>query len=160
MPTTYKKATPSDAPTLKEISTRVIRKNYTSFLGAEMVDEFITSGLADKEIDDGIQACMLMFDDAALIGFAITSGDLLHLLMVDVPYQNRGYGRMLLQETENRLFETYDEIHLQTFEENSCAVQFYLKNGWRVTGSEVVPGMAKTMLYFSKSKDAYRRNTK
>lgn len=149
---TYKKATPNDAPTLKEISTRVICTSYTSFLGAEMVNEFITSGLADKEIDDGIQACTLMFDDVTLIGFAITSRDLLHLLMVDVPYQNRGYGRMLLLETENRLFETYDEIHLQTFEENGGAVDFYLRNGWRVTGSEVVPGMAKVMLFFAKSK--------
>lgn len=152
MAITYRKATLKDAPVLKDISTKVIRTNYTAFLGSEAVNEFIESGLADKEIDDGIKLCTVMIDETAVIGFVIVRDDLLHLIMVDVSYQNKGYGNMLLSETENQLFNAYDKIHLQTFEDNTSAIQFYLKNGWKITGSESVPSMDKTMLYLSKSK--------
>ena len=152
MPITFRKATPSDAPMLKEISAQVIRTNYTSFLGADAVDDFIKSGLADKEIDDGIDSCTVMVNETVILGFAILHDDLLHLIMVDVPYQGSGYGRMLLTKLEDHLFETYPTIHLQTFEDNTNAVQFYLKNNWVITKSEQIPSMNKTMLFFSKCK--------
>jgi len=47
-----------DTHSLKDIAKRVIRLNYIPFLGADVVRDFIESGQADKEIDDGIHDCI------------------------------------------------------------------------------------------------------
>ncbi len=149
----FRPATHDDAQTVKQVARRVITSNYTPFLGAEAVQSFIESGLADKEIDDGLARCTVMIADGGIVGFYITDGDLLHLIMVDTVRQNRGFGTMLLTHTESALFDKYDTIRLQTFKENAPAVGFYLKNGWQITAGTPVPEMDKTMLSFVKTKN-------
>lgn len=119
-----------DSDVVKNIAKRVIYFNYTSFLGLDAVEEFISSGMSDKEIDDGLINCTVMILEDTIIGFTITKENLLHLIMIDVPYQNQGYGSELLAYIEAYLFSEYDEIHLQTFLKNKNALKFYLKNGW------------------------------
>ena len=119
-----------DTNILKAIAKRVIRLNYTPFLGAEAVQGFIESGQSDKEIDDGIHVCTVLMGDAIPIGFAITKEPMLHLIMIDTVFQRLGYGSKLLQYVENMLFILYDRIYLNSFKANTIANQFYLKNGW------------------------------
>jgi GNAT superfamily N-acetyltransferase len=116
------------------------------------VASFLHSGMADKEIDDGIQNCVILCCEKKIIGFAIANADLLHLLMVDVPYQNSGYGSALLRYIEDKLFAEFDSIHLRTFKENNPAVFFYMKNGWSITDNEEVPTIGKAMLKFEKKR--------
>lgn len=146
----FRQATKHDIQELKAIAKRVVRANYTSFLGADMVASFIESGMSDKEIDDGIDSCILMLSNSKIIGFVITKEDILHLIMVDVPYQNKGYGKLLMLQAEEKLFNKHDTIRLQTFEENRDTVQFYLKQGWTVTKQQHIPEFGKTMLFFEK----------
>lgn len=146
----FRRATEYDLKELKAIAKRVVRANYTSFLGADMVASFIESGMSDKEIDDGIDSCTLMLSNSKIIGFVITKEDILHLIMVDVPYQNKGYGKLLMLHTEENLFNKYDTIRLQTFEENRNTIQFYLKRGWAITKQQHIPEFGKTMLFFEK----------
>jgi GNAT superfamily N-acetyltransferase len=115
---------------LKDIAKRVIRSNYAPFLGADTVHDFIESGQADKEIDDGIRNCTLLVSDGITIGFAITKGPLLHLIMVDTNFQSSGYGSELLRHVEKTLFCKYDRISLNSFKANTAANLFYQKNGW------------------------------
>ena len=150
----YRKATISDAQILKDIAKRVISTNYTSFLGIEVTTDFIESGMSDKEIDDGLTNCVLMIVNGQIIGFVITNGDVLHLIMIDVPVQNAGYGSALLAHIEEELFSQFNKIQLQTFQENVLAIQFYLKNGWRITGQEIAPELDKIMLQFEKTQNA------
>ncbi len=151
MPTTFfRRAEISDAPDIKTIAKRVIRANYTSFLGADAVAAFIESGMADKEIDDGLARCTIMTADGQIIGYAITDGALLHLIMIDVPFQSSGHGSRLLAYIENTLWDAYDRIYLQTFEENNQALGFYLKHGWHVASAESVPELGKTLLKLEK----------
>ncbi len=150
--TRLRKATPQDAEAMKAIARRVIRHNYIPFLGAEAANAFIEGGLSDKEIDDGLGDCTTMLTGGDVVGFAITKDDLLHLIMVDVPFQGKGFGGLLLSHTEDGLFQKYGAIRLQTFQENADAVRFYLQKGWRVTGEEPVKEMGKTMLFFEKSR--------
>lgn len=147
----FRPAKPEDAQAVKEIARQVITSNYTPFLGAGAVRDFIESGQADREIDDGMTRCTLMICDGRITGFTITDGPLLHLIMVDTPYQNRGFGSKLLAHIEGALFGQYDTIRLQTFKENRPAVRFYLKNGWKIVEENAVPQIGKTMLSFEKT---------
>ncbi len=146
----YRQATKADAQSLKDIARRIISTNYVSFLGIDATTAFIESGMSDKEIDAGLDNCTIMICDGKTIGFAITNEDVLHLIMIDVPFQNAGYGSALLAQIEENLFSKFNCIHLQTFQENVSTVQFYLKNEWIIISQEEVPEMDKIMLQFEK----------
>lgn len=147
----FRKAVPEDAGTLKEIAKRVIRHNYAPFLGAEATSAFVDGGLSDREVDDGLDHCAVMLCGRDIIGFAVVKDDLLHLIMVDVPFQRKGFGGKLLKHAEDEMFRRHAVIRLQSFEENTGTVRFYLRNGWRVVREERVEGMDKTMLVFEKA---------
>jgi len=150
----YRQATDNDVQDLKNIARRVINTNYAPFLGGEAVTAFIESGMSDKEIDDGLNDCTLMIRDKRTIGFAVTKEDLLHLMMIDVPFQNAGYGTALLAHIEEMLFAKYHCIRLQTFKDNVPTVHFYLKEEWMPIREEEMPELGKTMLRFEKKRIA------
>ncbi len=150
----YRQATKDDAQSLKDIAKRVISTNYVSFLGIDATAAFIENGMSDKEIDDGLNNCTLMICNGKTIGFAITNEAVLHLIMIDVSFQNAGYGSALLAQIETRLFSNFNCIHLQTFQENVSAVQFYLKNEWIIISQEKIPEIDKTMLQFKKVRNS------
>lgn len=152
---TFRPASPDsgeDARELKALARRVIRHNYTPFLGEELTTAFIDGGLADKEIDDGLGRCVVLAVDGRVAAFAVTRGDLLHLLMVDVPFQRRGYGSLLLAHVERMLFAEHGRIVLQSFQANSAAARFYLKQGWRIAEEQDDPDSGLVMLHFAKQK--------
>lgn len=148
----FRKIKPQEARWPKGIAQRVIRHNYTSFLGSEAVNAFIGNGMSDKEIDDGLDRCTVMLSDNVIIGFAITNTNLLHLIMVDVPFQGKGYGGKLLAHVENEMFGRHQSIRLQTFKENTSTLAFYQKYGWMITEEECVPELGKSMLHLQKQK--------
>lgn len=149
----FKKAAVQDAQAIKDIARRVISANYTPFLGSEAITAFIESGQSDREIDEGLDACICLESKGKIVGFAITREDLLHLLMIDVSFQNRGYGSMLLRHAEQALFKAHSRICLQTFKENAPAAAFYRKNGWRIASEQWMPELNKTMLHFEKESE-------
>lgn len=146
----YRKATKQDLPRIKEIARRVIRTNYALFLGVEVTEIFIESGMSDKELEDGLVACTVAEKSGQIIGFAITKEALLHLIMVDVPFQKQGFGAGLLAHMEGQLFARFDRLQLQTFEGNTAAVQFYKKHGWNIFEEQDVPELGQAMLLFEK----------
>lgn len=133
------------------IASRVIRHNYVPFLGAEAANAFIEGGMSDKEIDGGLGDSTVILSGGNVIGFAMTKGDLMHLLMIDVPFQSKGFGSQLLSHTETKLFRKFATIRLQTFQANTDAVRFYLRKGWCVTGEEFIKETGQTMLFFEKT---------
>lgn len=144
------------APRLKEMAARVIRENYTPFLGDEAVEAFLKSGQSDQEIDDGLKNCTVMTTAGTPVAFAIACGNRLHLLMVDVEYQRKGCGTALLRVVEGRLFDQYAVAELQSFKENARANDFYRQNGWTVVGSEKLEGTDIEVLRFEKRKAPLR----
>lgn len=128
----------------------MIRNNYTSFLGRSTVAQFIDSGQSDREIEIGMEHCYIVQEGDIITGYAITNDDVLHLIMIDVPYQNKGYGAKLLAFIEQQMFNHYPTIKLQTFEENGSAVRFYEKNGWRKKSVEHINEMDVNMLHMEK----------
>jgi GNAT superfamily N-acetyltransferase len=143
-----------DLNILKDIAKRVIRLNYTPFLGANAVHDFIESGQADKEIDDGIHNCTLLTGNGVTIGFAITKESLLHLIMIDTGFQRSGYGSKLLRYVENELFMRYDCIYLNSFKANIIANRFYIKNGWRLVQNDEEREADDMMIKFEKRRSS------
>lgn len=139
-------------PQIKRIARNVICHNYTPFLGTDATASFIESGGSDQEIEEGINACLLLEEKGEITAFAMTRGNLLHLLMVDVPLQNAGHGEALLARIETEMFSRYERLCLQTFKENSAAIRFYVKHGWQIAGESIIPEMGVTMVQYEKWK--------
>ncbi len=147
-----RKAFPQDMTEIKRLARDVIRHNYTPYLGIDATSFFIESGMSDKEIEEGIGSCILLEKGNKTIAFSITKENLLHLIMVDVPFQNSGYGEALLSYIEAEMFSRYERICLQTFKENIAAARFYAKHGWQIIGQTWIPEMGATMIRYEKVK--------
>ena len=128
-------------PIILEMAKEIILNNYISFLDKESIDNFINSKQCDREIIENVKNCEIMQLKNICIGFSITIENKLHLIMVDRKHQNKGHGTNLLKHIENKLFEKYNEIELQTFEKNSIANNFYNKNGWEKAEEINMDGM-------------------
>jgi ribosomal protein S18 acetylase RimI-like enzyme len=122
------------------------------------VHDFIESGQADKEIDDGILNCTLLTCDGFTMGFSITKESLLHLIMIDTGFQHSGYGSNLLHHVENKLFMRYNRISLNSFRANTIANRFYLKNGWVLVQDDEEHETKGMMIKFEKCRTSTTEN--
>jgi uncharacterized protein YdeI (YjbR/CyaY-like superfamily) len=92
----------------------------------------------------------LLTVDGVTIGFAIIKESLLHLIMIDTPFQRSGYGSKLLRHIENGLFMRHNHISLSSFKANTTANRFYLKNGWALAQDDEGQESDEMMLKFEK----------
>lgn len=129
-----RKATLKDLSLIQNIARKTIDKCYRNFLGDEGVDWYINSGESDKELENNISNCYILEESSNILGFAIFFDDLIHLMMIDEKLHRSGLGSTLLSCVENKLNETGNaNIKLETFEGNTQAINFYLKNGWVIS---------------------------
>lgn len=149
----FRKATPNDIPSLKALARSVIRHNYTPFLGEDAVESFIGSGASDEEIEKGLERCVLLLESGDIVGFAITDDDILHLIMVAVEHQNKGYGAKLLAYIEEQMFTDFDSIMLQSFADNHATNEFYQKYGWTLANKQPKDDSPIRVLHFEKYKN-------
>lgn len=119
-----------DVAVLQDISRRTIRADYVSFLGETAVEGFVGSGAADDYVAGCVDGCWVIVVDGQVAGYCVCKGDLIDLMMIGHEYHRRGLGSRLLEHCEGMLFESYDEIRLESFEGNVKANGFYEKNGW------------------------------
>lgn len=150
-PLTFVSAQQHHKDTLKDISRRVIRNCYTVFLGDALVDGFLSSGAADAEIDEGFSSCTVAIAEEEIVGFFIVKDLLLHLIMVDIPYQRSGYGMQIMHYAEQQIAAQYDEIKLQSFVQNTAAQAFYLKCGYAVQSEFMDADIGQRMAIFQKN---------
>jgi RimJ/RimL family protein N-acetyltransferase len=125
------KSEDNDLPILFNIAKEIILDYYITFLDKNIVNEYINSEKYKEEIIDNIKNCIIMKLENIYIGFSITIGNKIHLIMINKKYQNKNYGTDLLKYTEHKLFEENNSIELQSFENNIIANNFYIKNGWK-----------------------------
>ncbi|RDY25138.1 GNAT family N-acetyltransferase [Romboutsia weinsteinii] len=125
-----RKARSNDLLDMQKISREVIKENYTCFMGEAAVNEFINSGMADGYIAEMIKCTTLILLDDKIAGMCACKENLIDLLMVDNKFHRQGVGTKLINHVTKNLFEKYDEIRLESFEENKKANLFYDKNDW------------------------------
>ena len=128
-----RKAQAEDLSAIQTVARRTIDQCYRPFLGDESVDWYINSGESDKELAHQLENCDVLLKGDVIAAFAIYFEDLIHLMMVDVDIHRTGLGSILLNHAEQQLrSQGLETLHLETFEGNQQAINFYLKNGWTV----------------------------
>jgi GNAT superfamily N-acetyltransferase len=134
-----------DLPLIMEMARDIIQNNYSAFLDKSIIDDFINSGLCDKEILDNMENCHVLKKDGFCIGFSILNDNKIHLMMIAREYQRQQYGTIFLDKMEKTLFSIYDEIdskiELQSFAKNYVANNFYLKNAWEHFENKNIDGI-------------------
>jgi|TARA_Y100001960_G_C14348532_1_gene668353 ribosomal protein S18 acetylase RimI-like enzyme len=131
-----RKANVADLKALQEIAKRTIRRSYNAFNKSKSMDSYISKGMTDKEIAKNLKYCDLMEISGKIIGFAISIGSYVNLLMIDYSFHKLGYGKQLLNYIESKLKKLRPTAHLETYEGNDYALNFYKKNNWKIIKSE------------------------
>ena len=128
---TIRPAGENDRDALVALAICTARTNYTPFLGRDAIETWIAGGGVTDHVDTHFGACRVAEQDGDIVGFCVTKGPLIDLLMVAPPHQRRGIGRALLADAEARLFAEHAAIRLESFADNSAANAFYMSQGWQ-----------------------------
>ena len=127
---TIRPARNADHAKLVSISTRTIRASYTGFLGRIAVEAWLASGAVNAYLDHHLAACRVLEADGQVVGYCVTVGDVIDLLMVDSERHREGFGRVLLGHVEAELFEAHQVLRLESFADNRPTNAFYVAQGW------------------------------
>lgn len=129
-----RKARENDLQILQDIARRTIDARCRLFIGDEKIDWYISSGECDEAVANSIGKCAVLVKQSVIVGYCVYFDDLVHTMMVDVKHHRSGFGSMLLSYAEQALRSSGHEIiRLKTYEGNDQAINFYIKNGWRIT---------------------------
>ena len=128
---TIRPARENDRDELVALAICTARTNYTPFLGRDAIETWIAGGGVMDHVDTRLGACRVAERDGDIVGFCVTKGPLIDLLMVAPAHQRRGIGRVLLADAEARLFAEHAAIQLESFADNSAANAFYKSQGWQ-----------------------------
>jgi GNAT superfamily N-acetyltransferase len=126
-----RRAVTSDVDRLIRLTRETIGASYRSFLGDDAVDGYIGSGAVERYVEESIARSSVILRDGEIVGYAVWRDDLIDLMMIDHAAQRQGLGTVLLRHVEAELFQSHDELRLESFEANLGANAFYRENGWR-----------------------------
>ena len=124
---TIRPAGENDRDALVALATSTARTNYTPFLGRDAIETWIAGGGVTDHVDPHLGTCRVAERDGDIVGFCVTKGPLIDLLMVAPAHQRCGVGRALLADAEARLFAEHAAIRLESFADNA----FYMSQGWQ-----------------------------
>ncbi|GJM63967.1 hypothetical protein PEDI_45190 [Persicobacter diffluens] len=148
---TIENATAADLSQLFEITKRTISATYKSFLPPAIVEEYITSGASNQEIERNLAHCFTLRNEHRIIGLGICIDNLIHFMLIDEDFQHRGFGKHLLHFLEQHIKANgFSEGQLETYAGNEQALGFYLSQNWELTKKEMDAKLDIERLYFRK----------
>jgi GNAT superfamily N-acetyltransferase len=128
-------ATAADIPALFSVRTSV-RENHLDL--PQLAERGVTPASVAAMLDDTGAHVLVAEDGSAVVGFSMADArtGTVTALFVRPAVEGRGYGRALLQATEDWLFAAgWKTIRLQTGEESHTrAHRFYRAAGWTIAG--------------------------
>lgn len=128
--TSIRKARESDREALATIGICTIRASYSSFLGTQSVDAWIASGAVETYFDENLPSRWAIEENGGMVGFSVTKGAVIDLMMIDCNRHREGFGRVLLDHVETHLFAPESQLTLESFFDNDAANAFYAAAGW------------------------------
>lgn len=137
MQNTIRKALSADLPAIQALARDTINQCYPAFLGQDAVDGFLGSGASDDYLAEHLPYCwVLMRDeyengDEKLAAVAVCQEHTIEMLLVHPGYQQRGLGRVLLEQCEGFMSLGHSQLRLESFVENHNAMDFYRHLGWQ-----------------------------
>ncbi|CAA0104431.1 Uncharacterised protein [BD1-7 clade bacterium] len=145
-----RKSETQDLEQLKALSRKTISICYPCFMGDEVVSGYINSGASDEEIEKHSENTYVAINADVILGYVVVIDNLVHIMMVDPSQQRIGIGCQLLEFAENDIRKNGFTPTLETFENNTQAVNFYLKNGWTITQKKKDSDFDFVRVYFNK----------
>ncbi len=125
-----RKACKSDEKRILELAREITDRFSRKYLGDEAVDWYINSGMCDSDMKADIDNMVLLTIDNEIIGVMIWHDELMHLLLIDIPYHGTGAAKYFCDKIIEEKFKIYDELRLECFDKNERGNSFYIKNGW------------------------------
>lgn len=123
-------AEPRDEKQILEIARNVTDKVTREYLGDKAVDWYINSGECDKDMKNDICNMLVLIYQQKIIGMMIWHNELLHFLMIDIPYHGTGAAKYFCENVIPKKLEEFKEIHVECFDKNERGNAFYEKMGW------------------------------
>lgn len=78
-------------------------------------------------------------EDDSIVGFISLVDGYIAALFIDVHEQNRGFGKMLLDQVK----KDHSSLHLKVYQKNKSAVRFYEKNGFLIAEESIDPATSE-----------------
>ena len=133
-----RRATPDDAARIAEYHEACLRSTFAELIaqGEQVVPN--QAVVRDRFVEwfaegSGFETVVVEVDGAAAAHVTTHEAHLVHLFVEPV-HQGRGLGRRLLAIGESAIADAgHDEAELHTRVENTAAVAFYERQGWRRT---------------------------
>ncbi len=125
-----RKANLDDKGEILRIARDVTDKFSRQYLGNEAVDWYINSGSCDNDMVNDIPNMDLLLKDDKIIGMMIWHNELMHFLMIDLPYHGTGAAQYFCNQIIPNKLEKYSQLKLECFDANERGNAFYIKNGW------------------------------
>lgn len=128
-----KPASLADLAVIQQLARKTISDCYRPYLGDTTVDWFLESGGADEELEVNLGKCDILLENKQPVGLVICIDNLIHLIMVDSRRHRKGLGSSLLSHCEAKLSVAgYKQLRVEIFKNNKQALNFFLKNNWKV----------------------------
>ncbi len=125
-----RKAELNDKEEILRIARDVTDKFSRKYLGDEAVDWYINSGSCDNDMINDIPNMNLLIKDDTIIGMMIWHEELMHFLMIDIPFHGTGAAQYFCEQTIPEKLEQYSLVKLECFDANERGNSFYIKSGW------------------------------
>lgn len=127
---TIRQASAEDEKKILQMARDVTDKFTRTYLGDEAVEWYIHSGSCDNDMKNDIPNMTLLMEKENIVGMMIWHNDLLHFLMIDIPYHGTGAAKYFCDAIIPGKLEKFGEIHLECFDKNERGNAFYKKTGW------------------------------
>ena len=140
----------ADRAKLVSISVRTIRASYTGFLGRVAVEAWLASGAVEAYPDQHRAECRVVEEQGQVVGYCVTKGEVIDLLMIDSKRHREGFGRCLLDHIEAELFTAHPVLRLESFADNRPTNAFYVAQGWTLREQFKDPEAGVSKVKFTK----------
>ncbi|EGQ3490015.1 GNAT family N-acetyltransferase [Staphylococcus pseudintermedius] len=130
-------ATPDDVIGIRDVATKAWYNTYLNIYAASTVNELLAASYNEEHLRKRLeeQLFMVAIEGQELVGFAnFIQGSELYLSAHYVrPHsQNKGYGRLLLEQGLAHYEGQYDAVYLEVDTKNEKGVAFYEQEGFEI----------------------------
>ncbi|HEC2188594.1 TPA: GNAT family N-acetyltransferase [Staphylococcus delphini] len=130
-------ATPDDVIGIRDVATKAWYNTYLNIYAASTVNELLTASYNEEHLRKRLeeQLFMVAIEDQEVVGFAnFIQGSELYLSAHYVrPHsQNKGYGRLLLEQGLAHYEGQYDAVYLEVDTKNEKGIAFYEQEGFEI----------------------------
>ncbi|ELD8113846.1 GNAT family N-acetyltransferase [Staphylococcus pseudintermedius] len=130
-------ATPDDVIGIRDVATKAWYNTYLNIYAASTVNELLAASYNEEHLRKRLeeQLFMVAIERQEVVGFAnFIQGSELYLSAHYVrPHsQNKGYGRLLLEQGLAHYEGQYDAVYLEVDTKNEKGVAFYEQEGFEI----------------------------